>query len=189
MRTEVLVMCTECGRPQGAASPTCAHCGAPLPDVAFASRGDRAGEESTWQADLGRERSLGLSRDRLGWRDGEARDGFSLNQVTSVELRQRPLFELLAISIAAILGGLIAAQLWLQILMAGVAAASAIACFAWRSYALRVGLKDGKAVHVPLLTAGAGAPKDRVDRMWQSLSSQLERRGVSTGAGSAGRVS
>lgn len=189
MTTEVLVMCTGCGRPQGAASPTCAHCGAALPDTTFAAKGERASDEPTWQADLGPERSLGLSRDRLGWRHGEARDAFSLNQVSSVELRQRPLFELLAISIGAFVGGLVATPMWLKVLFAAVAAAAAVGCFAWRTYALRIGMKDGKAVHVPLLTAGSGPPRDRVDRLWQALSSQLERRGVSTRTGPTGRVS
>jgi hypothetical protein len=187
----LLVMCTKCGRPQSAVTRTCVHCGGALPDVTFAFKNEATAAvaaglpppaEPQWHAELGHHRSVGLTEDRISWRRGSQREALALGEVATAELRQRPLFELLAIAVLGAVLAWLLPGLWMRILLAGLIVASVFACFAFRAYVLRLGMKDGRAVKLPLTVAVAGAPRDRMHRIWASLSSELGRRGVKVDA-------
>ncbi len=176
-------MCSACGRPQAGGPLTCVHCGGKLPDVRFilGANESPSGPEPIWHAEFGPHRSLGLSTERIGWRRGPARGGYPLVEVRSARLVVRPLFELLAISVAAAVLLALVPPGWLRYALAVAIGASVFVCFAQRSYALSLKLKDGKTIKVPLAVTGPGASAQRVDRIWASLSVQLEQRGVSVG--------
>ncbi|MDY7229952.1 hypothetical protein [Hyalangium rubrum] len=178
MPTEVLVMCTGCGRPQPARKGPCVACGVALPDapVPSASAPEQPFLSLEWR---GGRTLVGVDR-RLTYRADTASSPLvvELGNLRSVTLGRRFLLEALAVVPLAIVLALL-----LPSMRPVAAAASGLALLVavlWRRYFLVLGWAHGGGIRWPLGTARLGSARAlRIDTAWASAAPALASRGVS----------
>lgn len=188
MPAEVLVMCSECGRPQYATQESCVACGAKLPP-APQPRSPPTGRDAILEAfqpfleaNLGRGQLLSLSKKRLEWRPGAESKPilFELAALASVQLAQRPVYETLIFAIPALALAFLVGSTVIRVALAAFFVLCVVACLTQRRYELRLRNQHGEHARLYLGTsrprAGQGA---RIESVWDALSQELRDLGVS----------
>ena len=178
-------MCSQCGRPQFANQATCVSCGAVLPEAPatkeeLKSARDRLLEahQPFLEANLGRGQRISLSEKQLEWHGAPAATSFALPDIQRAALFARPVWEALLIGLLAIVGLAVMPWLWLKVVFGGFLVLSLAACFAQKRFFPRLMTKKGEAV-LPLgIGAKNAASSQRIQSIWASLRSELERQGV-----------
>jgi hypothetical protein len=186
MPAQVLVMCSQCARPQFATQATCVSCGAVLPEAPVAKEELKSARERLLEAHqpfleatLGRGQRLTLSEKKLEWHPGVGNaQAFPLEELKGARLHRRPVFEALILGALAVALGALVPWLWARIVLGLFFALSLTACFAQRRFFIELTGEKGVA-RLPLAIGRVGAPiGQRVMSIWQSLKDELERRGV-----------
>lgn len=177
MPTEVLVMCTGCGRPQAAGQALCVACGAPLPDAPMPAKSSP--EAPFLLLDLGGGRMVAGVDQRLSYRaDATVQPTtVELGTLQTVGLGRRLFLEALAIIPLALV-----LTLLLPVVRPVASALSGLALLVtllWRHHFLVVKRHDGESVRWPLGTALIGSERARrIHTAWSSASQALAARGV-----------
>ncbi|MFZ5468208.1 MAG: hypothetical protein ACOZIN_02125 [Myxococcota bacterium] len=179
---EVLVMCSQCGRPQLAAKKTCAGCGAQLPQTPempqLPSPRDKLLDafQPFLELSLGGGRRLLLSDRRLEWYPPSGKGlSFELGNVRQVRFRQRPAFEALLFAGAFAVGAAMVPWLFVQLVFGGLAGVAAIACLTQKHYALVVHAGGGRRTLLLGIGAASSPIAQRALSVWESLRLELER--------------
>lgn len=185
MAAQILVMCTQCHRPQFATGRPCVACGAVLPEAPVSKEALKGREALLDQYDPFLEASVGagrvilLSERRLEIRLPRRAPAVNeLSELKRVTLRRRPAWE--GLLIAALAAGLaaFAPWLWLQIGAALFALLGVISALTQKRYDFVVETPKGTGAFL----LGIGSPKSalgqRVDSIWATLRPELQRLGV-----------
>lgn len=184
MPPEILIMCTQCGRPQLARGQPCIACGAPLaPPVEPRplNARDRLLDDyaPAMECDLGMGRKLLLSARRLEWRPRSGRGlSIELKQLESAFLETRPVWESLFLfsigaAAAVVLPG------WMRWAALAFSLLALAACFLQRRFGLYLRLHDGQVHRIFLGIGRSDAPVvERIESVWSSLSEALHRLGI-----------
>jgi hypothetical protein len=176
--TEVLVMCTRCGRPQAARAGSCVACGAALPEAPLPA--SPAPEAPFFQLEWGRGRTLSGVERRLAYRESASASPvlIELGNLQGVALGRRRLLELLLLLPLAAGLALLAPSLWLvAVALAGL---DLLAVTLLRQYVLVLKTRDGGFIRWPLGVAHLGSEQARrLDGAWSAAAHALAARGVS----------
>jgi len=184
MPAEVLVMCSQCGRPQPVGE-RCVACGAALPGAFSAAAPAEAPAPLPVTLEVGPERRLLLTLKRLEWREKEHPPlVYELTEIKGITLHVRPLFAALGFLVPMLMSLTLGRVFRIAgLLLGGVAL---VACFGLRRYTLRVHTTSG---HRAELLLGYGRPGShrsvRALEVWQTLAPALRARGLQTGGGEA----
>ncbi len=188
MSARRLVICLACERPQFRHQDPCVACGAVLPQEPATKEALQGAREKILDAydpylegGLGRGRRLLLSEKRLEWRVGHgAALQLELSELKAVRLKRRPVYE------ALVFTALCGALAWLlpivavKAVLAALAVAFGVACFAQRRLSLEVeGPKGRLEIWLGMGTRRAEIAR-AVDSVWESFKPELQARGVST---------
>ncbi len=181
MPTEVLVMCTRCGRPQQAGAGRCAACGAELPEAPLPPSAPVTPEHPFFWADLGDGRVLTGEGNRLSFRPGASATPFlfELPGLKRLALVHRPRYEALALTVGALVAlpfvslGVVRVVLGL-VALAGVALALSV-----RRYTLALESAGGVETRWELGSPWRGSLAERrVRSVWSALAIAMASRGV-----------
>jgi hypothetical protein len=180
--TEVLVMCTGCGRPQPARRGPCVACGKLLPDAPMPA--SPAPEVPFLSLEWGGGRVLtGVDR-RLTYRPDSATAPVivELGNLRDITLGRRLFLEALAVvPLAVVLAFLVPS---LRPVTAGLTGLALLVAVLWRRYFLVLRWLNGGSVRWPLGTARLGSAKaQRIDGAWSSAAPILAGRGVAVREG------
>jgi len=94
-------------------------------------------------------------------------------------LAQRPMWEALAVGALLICAGALVGFWVLRLIFAALFLLAAVACFAQRQYTLRLRLRSGELVEIPLgFGTARSAQAQRVQSVWATLSEELKGLGV-----------
>ena len=181
MPTEVLVMCTGCGRPQPARSGPCVACGRLLPDAPLP--GGSAPEAPFLSLEWGGRLIRGEDR-RLTYRADAATPPVvvELGNLRDVTLGRRLFLEALAVVPLAVVVAVLVPSL--RPVMAALGLLALLVALLWRRYYLVVRWLDGRHMRWPLGTARVGSGKARhIDEAWTAAAPVLAARGVAVGEG------
>lgn len=176
MPTEVLVMCTGCGRPQAARSGPCVACGALLPEAPMPAAPAHAAPflSLEWGGRLVR----GEDR-RLTYRADAATPPVvvELSHLRDVTLGRRLFVEALAVvPLAAVVSVLVPSVRPVAVALGFLAVLVALV---WRRYYLVVRWLNGGRMRWPLGTARVFSGKARhIDEAWTAAAPALATRGV-----------
>jgi hypothetical protein len=176
--TEVLVMCTRCGRPQVARAGNCVVCGTPLPDAPRPV--NPAPEQPFFQLEWRGGRTLiGVDR-RLTYRAAASTPptAVELINLQGVALGRRLLWEILVLLPLAAVLPVLAPALWpVAVALAGM---GLLLLALVRQYVLVLKTQDGGFIRWPLAVTRLGSEQaQRVDEAWSAVSRALAERGVS----------
>lgn len=124
---------------------------------------------------------LRLSQRRLEWIPGAQRKPMIL-PIAALRcfcLAQRPMWEALAVGALLICAGALVGFWVLRLIFAALFLLAAVACFAQRQYTLRLQLRSGELVEIPLgFGTARSAQAQRVQSVWATLSEELKGLGV-----------
>ncbi|WP_224370833.1 hypothetical protein [Hyalangium versicolor] len=181
MPTEVLVMCTRCGRPQPARPGNCMACGEALPDAPLpgGTEAPFLQLEGTWGRSV-----IGVDR-KLKYLLGPSATPFvvELSNVRSAALvRSSPWWVLGLVLGAIVLGFVVPSLRW----MAGtLAVLGVLAVGLLQRYSLRLLMIDGRKLRWVLGWSWLGSQRlGTVEHAWSSGAQALASRGVSVTDGS-----
>ncbi len=182
MPTEVLVMCTRCGRPQRAGAGRCAACGAELPEAPLPPSAPATPHQHPFfSADLGGGRVITGEGNRLSFRPGASATPFLLELpgLKRLELVHRPRYEALALTLGA-LGALPFVSLGAGRVLLGLVALGGVAlAFLLRRYTLALESAGGVETRWELGSPWRGSLAERrVRSTWSALAIAMASRGV-----------
>lgn len=181
MPTEVLVMCTGCGRPQPARSGPCVACGALLPDAPRPAAS--APEVPFLSLEWGGRGLRGEDR-RLTYRADAATPPVivELGNLRDVALGRRLFVEALAVVPLAVVLAILVPSL--RPVTMGLGGLALLVALLWRRYFLVVRGLNGEHMRWPLGTARVGSGKARhIDEAWTAAAPVLAARGVAVREG------
>ncbi len=180
MPTEVLVMCTRCGRPQQAGAGRCVACGAELPEAPLPPT---AGPSTSpfLAVEFGGGRVLTGEGNRLAFRPGASATPFLLELST---LRRLSLVrELRPEAIVLVAGALVALVLapWeaVRVVLGLLVLVGVAFVVGWRRYRLLLESVSGVETRWALGTVRRGSSEDqRLRAAWALLAEAMRARGV-----------
>jgi hypothetical protein len=191
MPADVLVMCTQCGRPQFAGEGLCIACGAKLPQTpvtkAELGQAQTARErlldayDPFLEVNLGSGRRLLLSQRRLEWHPALPKEPVlvDLKELELVRLRFRPVWESLPFAVAGVAFAILASLTFARVGGLFLALVATVACFLQKRCFLELVRKDGAEASLVLGMGRSGSSmRTRVESIWGSLRPALERLGV-----------
>nr|BDT35882.1 zinc ribbon domain-containing protein [Myxococcus sp. MH1] len=185
MPTEVLVMCTACGRPQAAGGARCIACGAPLPEAPLpapppADVPPPAPPGPFLTADLGGGRQLVGEAGRLSYRmaEGVSPRVVELVHLRALTLESRPFLEALMLCGFGALGA-VTSVLVLKVVAFGLTALGVLLAAVCRVHTLVLETSTGGTTRWSLGLARRGSERDaRLLQAWRTLASAVKARGV-----------
>ncbi|WNG35903.1 hypothetical protein F0U61_21175 [Archangium violaceum] len=180
MPTEVLVMCSRCGRPQRAGAGRCAACGAVLPDAPLPLRTGSPVAGPFLSAELAGGRVLVGEGNRLSFRPGASATPFlfELPGLRRLSLVHRPRYEALALTVGA-LGVLPFVQVApARVLLGLLALVGVVLALLVRRYTLVLDSGQGET-RWDLGPVLRGSPMElRVRTAWRTLTDVVRARGI-----------
>lgn len=184
MPTEVLVMCTRCGRPQAARKGPCVACGETLPDVPLPSA--KAPEAPFLLMEGGGRTIAGMDRRLTYHADASSPPVIvELGALEGVALGRRHMLEALALVPLALALSWLFPHLWPA--AAVLSGLGLLAAVLWRRYFLVLKAREGRLLRWPLGTVRLGSERARlIDGSWTSGARALASRGVVVREGPAG---
>ncbi|MFL5345210.1 MAG: hypothetical protein ACJ8AT_10475 [Hyalangium sp.] len=184
MPTEVLVMCTRCGRPQPARTGNCVACGEVLPEAPVAGTSSPDAPFLLMEGSGGR--SVTAMGRKVAYRAGgsAAPVVLELGTLQSVTRVRRMFLEALAlVPVAIVLTFLVPAA---RPVAAGLSGLGLLVAVLWRRYSLALKTRDGGNLRWSLGLARLASPRLRgLDAAWGSGALALASRGVSVGGAAA----
>ena len=178
MPPEVLVLCSQCHRPNPAVRGTCAFCSARLPEAPLPGRALSA---RSFDAALGGGRRLSSREGELTFQPGTraAPEAVTLESLTRATLVRRPTWEALAPACALLVAALFLEAPLVRALLLILALVLAGLALAFRLHALELTLQQGRRRQWRLGTAGRGSARERqLAAAWVTLAEALRARGL-----------
>lgn len=181
MPTEVLVMCTRCGRPQAARKGPCMVCGEPLPDAPVA--GEKPSEAPFLLIEGGGRTIAGIDRRLTYHADASSPPVVvELGSLQGVAFGRRLMLEALALVPIAITLALLFP--FLRPLAAVLSVLGLLGAVLWRRYFLVLKPREGRLLQWPLGVVRLGSDRARlIDASWTSGAQALASRGVAVQEG------